>query len=120
MFNRAGLRRGSGTRRRNAYGSREDYLPITVVSAARERATAFASPRFADEAAYVATAEEYASPALGENYLPIITVPAAHRTELPVSRIFRDELVAARQGYLTVTMSQSGASEPTISFSKPR
>lgn len=63
---------------------------------------------FADEAAYVPSVEEYTSPALGEDYLPIGAPPA--RRAPPASRFFRDELAGA--GAVTLPSEQEIVAPP--------
>lgn len=56
-----------------------------------------------DEAAYVPMIEEYVSPALGEDYLPVAPAPAStvHRFTSPLSpAILRHELESAAHDFL--------------------
>lgn len=74
-----------------------------VAPAARLQRAPFASTRFADEAAYVPMVEEYVSPALGEDYLPVAPAPAStvHRFTSPLSpAILRRELESATHDFL--------------------
>lgn len=90
-----------------------DYLPLPiVVNPAPVRRPTTVNQVFADEAAYVPVVDEYTSAALGEDYLPVAPHAPAHRTILPSSRFFRDELAGAALPWGTFELRVSEQSGP--------
>lgn len=86
--------------------------------AAPARALPAASPRFADEAAYTPAVEEYTSPALGEDYLPVAPAAPVDTTRpfsSPISsRVLADELANGAGAPL-----EAGVAQEVIEQSQP-
>jgi hypothetical protein len=89
---------------------RQDLPVAPAPVATRVQTMPFASPRFADEAAYVPTVQEYLNPALGEDYLPVAPAPEATRVQTApfASPRFADEAayVPTVQEYLNPALGE--------------
>jgi hypothetical protein len=80
---------------------RQDLPTTPAPVATRVQMAPFTSPRFADEAAYVPTVQEYLNPAIGEEYLPVASPVVARRASAPINpRILSDELADSMDTYL--------------------
>lgn len=80
---------------------RQDLPVAPAPEATRAQTMPFASPRFADEAAYLPTVQEYLSTAIGEEYLPVAPPAVARRASAPINpRILSDELADSVDTYL--------------------